>query len=35
VELTSGLSGAVSGQDSSSPDGSSDADGVCTEITSL
>jgi hypothetical protein len=29
VELTAGLSGAVSGQGSTSPDGSSDADEVC------
>jgi hypothetical protein len=29
VELTAGLSGGVSGQDSTSPDGSSDADEVC------
>jgi hypothetical protein len=29
VELTAGLLGGVSGQDSTSPDGSSDADEVC------
>jgi hypothetical protein len=29
VELTAGLPGGVSGQDSTSPDGSSDADEVC------
>lgn len=29
MELTAGLPGEVSGQDSTSPDGSSDADEVC------
>ena len=32
MTLTVGLSGAVSGQDSTSPDGSSDADEVCMKI---